>query len=119
MYCRYSGITVTGKSSVTFNDNHAINYGGRILFDYSSNINQGTTFTGNNAGFGGAIYSKQYSYVKFGGNSVVAYLDNFAVRDGGAVLSHNNSNITFDGNTVVSFDRNFACNGITTISRNV
>ena len=106
--------SVTFKSSIiTANNNNANQFGG-ALYIRNSNITvtgkSVVNFNGNTAIVGGAaIFSQVNSNVKFGDNSIVTFINNYAtVGWGGAIYMSENCYVFFENSSVVTFTNNSA-----------
>ena len=108
-----SSITFKGTCEVAFSSNSATQYGAAIYSTDNSHV----TFTGittvyftNNVvpsndkftKIGGTIFSENFGYISFEGNSIA---DNFA-NFGTAIFSINNSNVIFKDKSRVVFNNN-------------
>ena len=112
----FSGtVIVTDNASVTFNNNKATLNGGAVYCEYHQSMfggNSITTFSGNEATDGGAVYN-------FGSNSIILFFEfakltfknNTANQNGGAVYCGHNQNFMFGGNSMVIFNGNKARDG--------
>ena len=114
---RNSYVIFEQNSIVTFTDNKATNgtvyceAGSYVIFEGTSEV----TFNGNSATqYGAAIYSSDYSHVKFAGNSKITFSNNvvfpndISLQYGGIIFSKHSSDISFEETSFTVFDNNTA-----------
>ena len=107
----HSDVTFKGKSTVTFHNNKAASNGGAVCMDHNSTAryieNSTVVFNSNKADLGGSIFGRSSS-VSIGGNSLVHFNDNMALRDGGAIYCSDRSHLSHFNNSYISFYNNTA-----------
>ena len=106
-----SSVTFEGKSTVTFNNNHAKKCGGILEIwtncDITFEGNSTVTFNNNKVEHnGGTLYIKENSDVLFQGNTMVTINNNQVKDDSGTFHIRQNSSVIFEGNSVITINDN-------------
>jgi len=97
--------------TLTFQDNHAITYGGSLYIKNHCSLlfrrNSVVTISNSSAKYGGAVYSAIHSIVSFDGNALAVFKGSKAIY-GAAIQSAEFSIVLFVSNSKVIFEHNYA-----------